>query len=384
MPFMLKVGKQSNSEENYERQFDQDIITIGRDSTNSLMLDDTKRLISRRHAKIKREGEQYCLFDEDSRNGTFLNEQKISPTQPYTLQNGDMVKIGEYIIQYTHIAASTEDEDTTRVFENPFRKEAQSIVTLLQQIHKKYDPLVPNKDSAALQRALKEAFEGIEVVEAEKAISGELAARSGEKNAPEISSPLMPLSQDASTMVRVGQVLDLFMDAVSSLVKGALKFRTEFVGTTMVQLKDSLHSLSANELKKHLFNTEISEKEVQKRLASAKNQIDESLLHQLALLDGYRASIKDGVQELIEYIDPITLEEEFSQKIFSLGPIKIPYRWIPFYVQLNTYFVIRKRFLELLAEDRGAFDRKIFRPSFIRAYMKTMSTARQEMSAAEK
>lgn len=383
MQFILRVTNQSDSKEIYERQFNQEIITIGRDSSNSLILDDTKRLISRRHAKIKREGKQYCIFDEDSRNGTFLNEQKITPQQPYPLEDGDTLKIGDYLIHYTRVVARTEDEDTTQVFENPFHKEAQGIVAFLQEIQQKYDSLAPNIDSEVLQRAFKEAFEGIEAVETEKVIAGELAARSGKKSI-ETTSPLMPLSQDAPTMVRVGQALDLFMDAVISLVKGAWKFRTEFVGDTIMQAKDSLHSLTAGELKKLLFETEISEKEFQKLLSRSKNQIDESLLHQLALLDGYRASIKEGVQELIQYIDPVKLEEEFSKKIFPLGPIKIPYRWIPFYVQLNTYYVIRKRFRELLEEDRGAFDRKIFRPSFIRAYMNTMSTARREMSAAEK
>ena len=388
MPFILKVIRQSNSEELFERKFEQEIITIGRDSSNSLALEDTKRLISRRHAKIKREGKDYCLFDEDSRNGTFLNEQRVSPGQPYALQNGDMVKIGEYNIQYTFITTSASDEDTTVVFENPFRKEAQNLVTLLRQIQKKYDPLVPNKDKAALQRAFKEALDGMEPGETEAAIAEELRGRSGVEDSrstpvPPAAAPSTPLSQDASTMVRVGQVLDLFMEAAISLVKRAATFRTEFIGTTMVQHKDSLQSFSINELKTYLFDTSISEKELWKRLESLKNQIDESLLHQLALLDGYRGSIKEGVQELLNYLDLLQLEQEFSQKKFLLGPIKIPYRWIPFYVQLHTYFTLRKRFLELLEEDRGAFDRKIFTPSFIRAYMKTMSTARQKPSGEE-
>lgn len=388
MPFSLKVIRQSNSEEIFERKFDQEIMTIGRDSSNSLMLEDTRRLISRRHAKIKLEGEEYCLFDEDSRNGSFLNEQRISPGQPYTLHSGDRVKIGEYILQYTYIPAPASHEDTTVVFENPFRKEAQSLVALLRQIQKKYDPLVPNKDKAALQRAFKEALEDFEPGETEAAIAEELGMRSGKADSPlppipSTPMPSTPLSREASTMVRVGGVLDLFMDAVISLVKGALKFRSEFVGTTMVQQKDSLHSLSVNELKQYLFDAAISDKEARKRLGGIKNQIDESLLHQLALLDGYRGSIKEGVQELLNYLDLLQLEKEFSQKMLLLGPVKIPYRWIPFYVQLHTYFALRKRFLELLEEDRGAFDRKIFTPSFIRAYMKTMSTARQKPPADE-
>jgi pSer/pThr/pTyr-binding forkhead associated (FHA) protein len=50
------------------------------------------RLVSRRHAEIEREHGQYVLRDCGSRNGTFVNGQRIS--EPHILRDGDEIQIG--------------------------------------------------------------------------------------------------------------------------------------------------------------------------------------------------------------------------------------------------------------------------------------------------
>ncbi len=49
--------------------------------------------VSREHAKIRREGNQYFLVDLDSRNKTKLNERVILPKQDYPLNPGDRINI---------------------------------------------------------------------------------------------------------------------------------------------------------------------------------------------------------------------------------------------------------------------------------------------------
>src|SRR5687768_6102566 len=61
---------------------------IGRGETCDLPLKDSG--VSRQHAKIVAEGEQYILLDMESRNGTFLNGK---PTRKASLQEGDEVRI---------------------------------------------------------------------------------------------------------------------------------------------------------------------------------------------------------------------------------------------------------------------------------------------------
>ena len=67
------------------------VVAIGRDAANTVALDDTT--VSLSHALIRMVGhEQYYLIDLGSRNGSFLNDRRIST--PKLLQSGDVIAIG--------------------------------------------------------------------------------------------------------------------------------------------------------------------------------------------------------------------------------------------------------------------------------------------------
>ena len=68
---------------------DRDPFTLGRSHGNSLPL--TSAEISREHANIVRNGEDFLLRDRDSRAGTFVNDQPITEA---TLAHGDRIRIG--------------------------------------------------------------------------------------------------------------------------------------------------------------------------------------------------------------------------------------------------------------------------------------------------
>lgn len=63
---------------------------LGRDPDSVVWLDSPE--VSRRHALILVEGEEATLEDLGSRNGTFLNGEKIEA--PVTLSDGDVVSLG--------------------------------------------------------------------------------------------------------------------------------------------------------------------------------------------------------------------------------------------------------------------------------------------------
>ena len=65
-------------------------MTIGRVQESSIVIDD--RLASRRHALLRREHGQYTISDCGSRNGTFVNGQRIS--ESHVLRDGDQIQIG--------------------------------------------------------------------------------------------------------------------------------------------------------------------------------------------------------------------------------------------------------------------------------------------------
>lgn len=62
---------------------------VGRDAQCDLVIPD--RQVSRRHAVVSQEDDQFLLKDLDSKNGTFVNGQELSGT--YALQDGDEIQI---------------------------------------------------------------------------------------------------------------------------------------------------------------------------------------------------------------------------------------------------------------------------------------------------
>ncbi|NMC03149.1 MAG: FHA domain-containing protein [Chloroflexi bacterium] len=50
--------------------------------------------VSRQHARILIQGENFFIEDLNSTNFTFLNQQKLPPRQPQALNSGDEVRLG--------------------------------------------------------------------------------------------------------------------------------------------------------------------------------------------------------------------------------------------------------------------------------------------------
>jgi serine/threonine protein kinase len=76
-------------------------IVIGRNSSSGNVMNDidlasldTKKITSRQHAAVQRKNDMFLLYDLNSRNGTFVNGERISSREPYTLKPGDVVEFG--------------------------------------------------------------------------------------------------------------------------------------------------------------------------------------------------------------------------------------------------------------------------------------------------
>lgn len=70
---------------------------IGRDPHREWTLPDPRLFISGRHCEIVFDGQEYLLNDV-SRNGTFVNGSRQRVKNPYRLQSGDQLAIGDYVI----------------------------------------------------------------------------------------------------------------------------------------------------------------------------------------------------------------------------------------------------------------------------------------------
>lgn len=70
---------------------DKSELHVGRDVTNDLVISDEK--VSRRHARLYSEGDQYVVEDLGSTNGTFINGARLSG--PHLLRAGEQITFGE-------------------------------------------------------------------------------------------------------------------------------------------------------------------------------------------------------------------------------------------------------------------------------------------------
>lgn len=69
--------------------------TIGRHPEAAIFLDDIT--VSRNHAVVTREGDDYVIVDEGSLNGTFVNRRR---DERIVLRDGDEIQIGKYKLTF--------------------------------------------------------------------------------------------------------------------------------------------------------------------------------------------------------------------------------------------------------------------------------------------
>ncbi|HEY9231317.1 MAG TPA: DUF3616 domain-containing protein, partial [Blastocatellia bacterium] len=91
----------------YDRELAQSETQIGKGPRNDLVLADPA--VSSAHAVIRADGEQYTISDLGSRNGTFVNGQRL--TQPQRLLHGDVIGLG--LSKLTFRLAHADDTSAT-------------------------------------------------------------------------------------------------------------------------------------------------------------------------------------------------------------------------------------------------------------------------------
>jgi DNA-binding CsgD family transcriptional regulator len=88
---------------------DKDRLTIGRDADNDVALPDDPRL-SRVHAAFERYGTGWSINDLGSRNGTFVNNQRL--WRERILRGGDEIKAGTTLLVYRTEPPAAEPDPT--------------------------------------------------------------------------------------------------------------------------------------------------------------------------------------------------------------------------------------------------------------------------------
>jgi VWFA-related protein len=83
-----------------DRKYDvKGTVNIGRARDSQVVLDHPT--VSRQHAWIKSEGDEFLIFDVGSANGTFVNDEKVE--EPRRLANGDVIRFGDAEFVFTRV-----------------------------------------------------------------------------------------------------------------------------------------------------------------------------------------------------------------------------------------------------------------------------------------
>ena len=390
MPVKLRVvNTEAESEDPSEYLFDQDRVTIGRGSDNDLTLPDPQRIVSTEHAVIQQEGGTYQLVDRGSKNFTYLHDQRLTAGEPYELADGDTFRLGTFEIEFTPTevdsAASAADETVFAAdFSNPFADPAQNLTEALTNLAEAYEEETPQRREDALKDAFRRTdleLENREVVQRlfellDLQPSAGTAASSSSDTAGETTSDAASTEGTASPPgpsvhvddTATDEVLDTLLESLSRIIEIPWQFRHEFIGQTIMQSAETefLYEGDADTIKNHLLDPSISQDERRKRLDHVEDAAEALAVHQVAMLNGYKASVTEGAEELLERLNPEAHQAEITED-------NVVYEYLPMLASPAVVERLQLKWNDLKRGDWSAAEQRIFRPAFIKAYLARMT-----------
>src|SRR5512145_1850364 len=97
--------------------------TIGRGESNTLVLSDPERFISRTHATIAFQAGGYVITDTGTKNPVVVNGRPLGSGSQARLGDGDKIKVGDYVLEVAvtaHSAPQAVSPSVTAGPQNPF------------------------------------------------------------------------------------------------------------------------------------------------------------------------------------------------------------------------------------------------------------------------
>jgi len=376
MPAKLKVSKETEPQKHNEYLFEKDIIFIGRGIKNDLQLHDARKVVGREHAKIKRQDDSYKIIDLNSMNFTFLNGKKLKAGVEYDLENGDQIKISEFIIQFT--AERIEIDQKTIIspeYLNPFAKDSHSLAKILHRICNEYDLEESGRKDQVLQETLKKSIGALKLNKASEIIANVLHTQKDTAYSPIEKSDLDLKAPQTSDSIQ--SLIDILLGHFVKLIQAYRNFRVEFLGETDVQAI-SIYRYSVEELKNFFFDPSNLPQDSLKRIKQIEAISEELMLHQISLLEGYKASVIEGAKLILEKINPDVLKKQLANKKLALGRITIRYALFPVLKVFKLVQLFSATHQELSREDQSIIEAKYFRHRYIKSYYKHMDKARKK------
>jgi pSer/pThr/pTyr-binding forkhead associated (FHA) protein len=401
MTVTLRLWKDGDPSKATEHVLQEDLIGIGRELSNTIQI--VSPNISKKHVQLEQRSDGLFLTDLKSRNGTYLNGVKIPPENPQPLMPGDKARICDYIFEVVGC-----DGPTSPPVVSPGTPVVQEVPLGLEVTRGEEEPVSSEKEQVNLQPVMMEST-GVEG-DAERPATvsqpitqdGRLAEENAtrlaaveeecerlrnrnamlEQKLAAISETPPPVHQvdNSLALARLKTVLESVLEPVLKIMRGRILFRSEFMGATMFQdLKmEALSKLSPKEWIEFFLDAELEEQMARNRLEILGSETAEMIIHVMGLLDGYRKSVDVGAKSMLQQLNPVRIKEELFKQPVRVGPLSIPYRFLPLVAEWFAWRAFEQHHRELQEEDRGILEQRFFRPGFIQGYMNCIASAKHE------
>ena len=421
MTLHLRLWKDGDPANATDHPFEQEVVGIGRDPSNAMQLE--RPNVSKNHARIEQRTEGLTVIDLKSRNGTYVNGVRISPENPHLIGPGDKVRVCDFNIEVVAwdrpaspgipapravpspeerpplfpseegagqpaLAASSITEDWKQRVDAAEREcerlNAQAAVEAIAAEEKSKHLAAAEEECRRLRVQVGQLEENIKHLVATEEECGrwrEEAALLKEKLTTVVKTPPPVQHVDESTALkRLKAVLEIVLQPALKIMRGRILFRSEFTGATMFQdpVMEALSKQTPKEWISFFLDAEVSEAKARDRLERLSGETEEMIPHVIGLLDGYRKSVDVGTKNMLKHLNPARIREELFRKPLQVGPLSIPYPFLPLVADRIAWKAMEQHHRELEEEDRGNLEQRFFRPAFIQGYISCISSAKHE------
>jgi type VI secretion system FHA domain protein len=340
--------------------------SIGRLGSNTLVLPDPDKFVSRKHALINRENQQYLLKDL-SLSGTYIDQQ-LEPlaTKTQILSDGMHLRIGHYKI----LVSISNDDDNNGLIDivNDENNELNNLLSNQQDT-----PFITIKDSPfeSLENAnfssLHDSFTP-PTIQPDNSKHGEMPEdfnfedlfeqpasinKSPSVAAPQVSNittensqlytdflqgaglneQLLTTIKGTNTLRHIGQMFRKLVSGMMLMLKSRTELKNMFkVNQTYIQTQDNnvlKFASSTNEALSYLItNNEAGFKD---SLTAIDEGFEDIMQHQIAM----QAAIQVSLQELLKKFDPQLIDQQFEESLLLQKKSKCWEKYLNNYPQLK-------------------------------------------------
>lgn len=365
MPVKLTLFTTSGATETkeFEDVFDQDLISIGRGSSNDLVVPDKTRLVSSKHAHIELREGIYYVRDVNSKNGTFLNAQQLTPGEDYPLAPKDRIQFGNF----TLVVLTVEPVVLVEEKEEEIVETDEKLKTVLPPAEKTGDAVKGGKGDLSLHDSAYYCL---------SEISSHFAGQQHMLNSPE---------EVERFCLHIRKVSEVLLRNLFGALEGRRQFEDEFdaqvtkiipTGFDPEQLRRRnpvKYAATYEDLGKYLFDRSTDEEQDQS-VQELNEAFQDILLHQVGLLSGAQKSLEAFLEEL----SPETLENEIMQTQGQSGWKKFLYK-IPLFRRAAVWNRLARKHKSFREDHKRTFER-VFGRSFGKGYIDSIKELRKKVS----